>query len=368
MIYFIVNNNYHYYDFANQHSEFKNNNIALIEIPHNLDEREHNDLKTFYKYIRNSRPGLIGQVFNFLSLVMQIDKDITPTKDDILFIYTEYEILNQYIANRFKLAGSRVYLIEDGGFGTYIPFRLVDSEHLTWQEHLKKSIYRLLPGLSNIRLHKLNGFIFPWMVDTSIDGVCVYNPVALKRTIPIKLIKRPFQPQLKLVSGRVIFLNEPIYELYQSSEDYLTGLLQIIEALCSKFGEVFFKFHPRETDKWRNNIRQKVHIRFPGVIFIEENTAIEIIVEIYCPSLLASYFCSALLNLYDRDIEPLYLYHLIPDIKKQPIFLETTSVLIDLGYNFVSSFAEINTDFRSGLLDSSNYQEAIALTELVCRK
>lgn len=365
MIYFLINNNYQYHDFELHLSGINKCDVSLIEVPHALDERQHSGFSSFFRYFLASKNGLIAEVNNFFKVTKRIDYEIQPNKNDVLFFYTEHELLNHYIVAHFKKIGARVYLIEDGGFATYIPFRMTQSESLTGREKIKQLIYGLLPGLSGICLHKMNGYIFPRMLDSSIDGVCLYKPVKLNRSIPTKLLRRPYQPQLSSVTSGVIFLNEPIYDNYQNSENYLDGLEKIIAALCNKFSKVLFKYHPRETDEWREYIKQKVLFRFPKVIVIEENAIVEVIVEQYCPSLVASYFCAALLSLSDRGIEPLYLYHLIPELNGQPIFLETTAVLKEIGYNFVASFAEIDPSFRSGFLHKVTNQSAISLTELV---
>lgn len=368
MVYFIVNNNYQFYDVEIHLVGLNKSDVKLIEIPHTLDEREHLGFRSVFRYLPALQVGLIAQVKNYLQLIKRIDQDIIPSKEDILFFYTEFEILNQYVATRFKQAGARVYLIQDGSVGTYLPFRMVCSEPLTLKWYVKQSIYRLLPGLSRIRLHKLNGVIFPWMPDTSIDGVCIYRQVTLKRAISPILLQFPSQSQLSLVPDRIIFLNEAIYGLYQTAEKYIEGLDKIIGELCSRFDEVFFKFHPRETDEWRQRIRQEVLFRFPAVIVIEENTAIEMMIEQYHPFLVASYFCAALLSLPERGIESLYLYHLIPELNEQPIFQELTSVLNELGYNFVSDFSEVNSEYKSGLLRRSISPHAITLADLVAQR
>ena len=364
MIYFIVNNNYHVVDFDGHLARLQKNEVSLIEIPHALDMNARTDIKRF-TYIRARKNGLVAQILNFLSNVRQINQEIHPAKGDFLFMYTEYEILNQYMAYRFKKFCANVYLIEDGGFGTYVPFRLTVSESLTLKEWIKRELYRLLPGLSRMRLHKLNGHIFPWMVDENIDGVCTYEHVALKRQIKTILLQRNHKTPITLIPSRTVFLNEPIYGVYQSTEEYISGLRQIMEALCGKFDEVFFKFHPRETVEWRIKIQSHVLSRYPKLIIMEENSAVEILVDKYRPAVASSYFCSALLSLSDRGVEPLYLYHLLPTLKDQLIFREVTVILNELGYNFVHDFCDINSNFRSGLVGRSHVTAAITLDELV---
>lgn len=368
MIYFLINNNYQYFDSELHLSDIGNLDVTLIEVPYTLDARERSGFRFIFQYPRASKSGLIAQIRNFIQQRKRVDQEIHPSKDDVLFIYTEYDLLNQYIVAYFKKNGAKVYLIEDGGLATYLPFRMIESESLTIREKIKQWIYRRLPSMDTLQLHKVNGHIFPWMADRYIDGVCIYRPVAIRRNIPTVLLQHPIQPRVVPIQGTVVFLNEMMYHSYQRGDEYLAGLRQILESLCRGFDTVFFKYHPRETEEWRLRIMHNVLSHFPSLRVIEENTGVEEVIDLYRPSVAASYFSAGLLNLLNRGVEPLYLYHLIPDLSQQPICREATSVMNELGYNFVSNFSEIDSSFRSGLLDSSNYQEAILLSELVGRK
>lgn len=366
MIYFIINNNYQYYDFELHLFEIQAHDIALIEIPHALDAHEHHGVSLVLQYRAASRNGFVSQILNYLRQSRRIGHEIFPTKNDVCFLYTEYELLNQYIVMRFKKAGARVFLIEDGGLATYLPFRILDSELLTAREWVKQQIFRMLPGLSGLRLHKINGHILSWMPDSFLDGVCFYRPLAIARNIPTILLRRQPQPRIEGIQGRVVFLNEPMYIAYQNEEEYLIGLNQIIKSLCGDFDTVLFKFHPRETIEWRSRIRQRVLSNFPGVKIIEDNAGIEEVIDQYYPSVAASYFSAGLLNLLDRGVEPLYLYHLIPDLNQQPICREATSVLHELGYTFVHNFSDVSANYQSGLLGTSKAVGAVSLAELIC--
>lgn len=365
MIYFLLNNNYQYHDFARHLNGFDKGSVGLIEIPHTLDERMHTNIGAFHRYDIARNSGILSQCLKFLFAIRRIKREISLTKEDILFFYTEYEILNQYIVDRFKCAGARVFLIEDGGLGTYVPFRFTRSEPLTLKEWLQRSIYRCLPGLSKVRFLKLNGALFPQMTDLSIDAVLLYNPVKLLRNIETILLKKNSYTVSRLVKGRVIFLNEPIYQLYQNDKDYLVGLRNIIEALCLGYKEVLFKFHPRENIEWRNRIRREVLSFHQDVLVLEEDTEIEVLVEKYLPVAAASYVCSALLTLSYQGIQPVYLYQLIPDLARQPAFKEATLVLNEIGYRFILDYSEVGSDYSSKLEQYDYDQHSKTLDEVI---
>jgi len=363
MIYFLVNNNYHRYDLERNKANFHDSDITVIEIPHNLDQKCEGGFYNTFRFQPKEKSSLIVYFFNYLLVARKIKK-IKPTSSDILFLYTEFELMNQLVVRLFKAVGARVYLIEDGGMGTYVPFRSQFSEALTLKEHLKKIIYSMLPGLNELRFHKMNGVVFRWLPDLYFDGVCEYAPIPHRRKIPTILVRRPNIPSLQsTVKARVIFLNECIYDYYQNEDQYLSGLMVILDNLIFNFNEVYFKFHPREAPEWRANITIKVLNKYPTLKIIDNKTAFEEMVDIYRPAILASYFSSALLSLIECGIEPLYLYHLIPELREQPIFKEVTSILNQMGYKFAPSFSAINKNYQSGLI-GRRYKEAITLADI----
>ncbi len=369
MIYFLINNNHQYYDLKLHLSEINKQDVSLIIVPYMLDESELVGFGRTYTYPRAFKPRLIVQARNHIRQKRLVEKEIQPGQADVLFLYTEFDLLNQYIVTHFKHNGAKVYLIEDGGLATYLPFRMLNGEQLSVREKIKQWVYRLLPGLHTLRLHKLNGHTFPQMADKYIDGLCMYRPVPIRRNIPTILLRRAIkQTKISPTIGTVIFLNEPVYYIYQKPDDYLVGLKIIIQSLSGGFDDVLFKFHPRENAFWRMRITQEVLDRFPNLKVIEDDRAIEEVIESYRPSVAASYFSAGLLNLLDRGVEPLYLYNLLPNLSLQPVCREATAVLLELGYNFITEFSGANSGFKSGLMSSIDNINTISLADLVYKK
>ena len=365
MIYFLINNNYQYYDLKLHLLDISKQDVSLIIVPYTLDDSKIAGFGSIYRYPRASKPRLSAQVRNYLRQRKLVEKEIQPSRSDVLFFYTEYDLLNQHIVTHFKRNGAKVYLIEDGGLATYLPFRMMDADPLSAREKVKQWLYRSLPSLHTLRLHKLNGHTFPWMADKLIDGVCLYRPVSIRRDIPTILVRRAVQQsQIIPIRSMVIFLNEQMY-YYQTPDAYLAGLQKIMDGLCCGFDTVYFKFHPREDAAWRSRITHDVLDRFQKLKVIEDDSGIEDVIELYHPSVAASYFSAGLLNLLDRGVEPLYLYHLLPDISSQPICIEATTVLRELGYNFIHEISGATSGFQSGLMSRSYEADAISLTELL---
>lgn len=353
MIYLLVNNDYQFFDARLHAKHLKAYGLPsiLVEVPHALSETDrHSD---FSGQICLPSP-LRGRSWlsawpRYFMAVHEVARSIEPHADDVLFMYTEFELLNQIIALRFKRAGARVYLIEDGGVGSYIPLSLPGGETLSIKEWVVALMSRTLPGLNRTRFHKLNGVVFPWLPDSELDGVCLYRPLKIVRQIPVHVLQRTDAEEVNRKTGRVVFLNECMYDNYQSEEQYMAGLLQLLSLLLQGFDEVLFKFHPRETVVWRERIRTLLGERLPKVIFIDNDRAMESLIKEFRPEVIASYFSTVLLNLEGSSIEPMFLYHLLPELSSQKVFSQLTSLLVQWRYRFVCADVPAQSGYSSGL-------------------
>lgn len=353
MIYLLVNNDYHLFD-ARSHARnltAHGQPSILVEVPHALSET--NRSSCFSGQISLPSP-LRGRSWlsawpRYFMAAHEVAHLIEPHADDVLFMYTEFELLNQMVALRFKRAGARVYLIEDGGVGTYIPLSLPGGETLSVKEWVVALMSRCLPGLSRTRFHKLNGVVFPWLPDSELDGVCLYRPLRIVRQLPVHVLHRARAVKVNRKSGRVVFLNECMYDNYQNEAQYLAGLLQLLSLLIQGFDEVLFKFHPRETLAWRERIRIFLGERMPTVKFVDNDRAMESLVEEFRPEVIASYFSTVLLNLEGSSIEPMFLYHLLPELSSQKVFSQLTSLLTQWQYRFVGPDIPARSGYSSGL-------------------
>jgi hypothetical protein len=293
-----------------------------------------------------------------------VARTLKPGPEDTLLFFTEAEWLNQIIVQRFRRGGARVVMLEDGGFATYIPMSVADSEPLTLRERATQAAFRLVPGLRGSRLFKFNGHLFPRLPDRTIDAIALYRDVPLRRCVRTIMIRKPGRKACEVHPGTVIFLNERMYDHYQAADVYLTGLRRLLRSLISGFSAVHFKFHPRETEDWKGRIRGLLKSEFPAITLIEQAGTIEEVILDYRPEVLASYFSAGLLSIEYEGIEPLYLYHLLDDLREQPAFAIATRILRTWGYRFVGSDDEICSGYRSGIM-TDNPASAIDLQELL---
>jgi len=351
MIFFLINNSYQLYD-AKLHTSLTQTNkqrVDLIVIEHSISDPDYSNFGKVVEFPRFSYKSPIKSLIQSRHIKKKIDSDIAPTKNDVLFLYTEHDPFNQLVAILFKKSGAKVFLVEDGGFASYVPLCSERSESLSLKEKLKATIMRGLPELRNSRFYKVNGIPFPQMSEEYLDGVCLYRNARLHRKVKSFLVRRPVCNKIEKTNGSLIFLNEKIYGLYQAEESYMYYLDIILQELCSRFDIVYFKFHPRENDAHIQKISLKVLSKYPTIKIILEKKAIEELVYIYRPSHAASYFSAALLNLMDYGIEPLFVYPFVPPLVEQPSFKIVTMLLENWGYNFPSEFADMAPNFESGL-------------------
>lgn len=368
MIYFLVNNDYQLFD-ARRHAEAlceRGLTPSLVEVPHSLQEADRGQgfksVLTLATPLRSHR--WLGAWLCYFASVKEVERALRPQRDDVLFIYTEYELLNHFIVLQFKRAGARVYLLEDGGVGTYLPFSLPGDEPLSCKERVIAAMTRCLPGLGKTQFHKVNGVVFPWLEDKRLDGLCLYRPLEIVRSLPVFVLRRIRSAPVEPRRGRVIFLNERMYDDYQTAEQYLERLQSILASLAQGFDEVFFKFHPREEAEWKDRIRALLASQPPSVRIVECERAIEALVEDYRPEVIASYFSTALLNLDGTGIEPMFLYQLLPELASQKVFVQLTALLTQWNYRFVTAWGDARSGYRSGMTQGTAIKQ-VTVPDLV---
>jgi len=350
MIYFVVNNNYQYLEAARLAAEMEGMPCRLIAFPHTLALPA--DQQVFESVIVLETPA--GQPWlkawqDYLTIGGRLRKVLAPAAEDVLVLFTEFELLNHLTAIQFKRAGARVYLIEDGGVGSYIPLALEQPEAFSTKDRVYAGMIRAIPGLLHTHFTKFDGVVCPLLADRFIDGVLLYRNVAIRRKIPVMLVARPVASRVEVAAGRVVFLNQPFYsEHIQSEEAYTDGLHKIMTALCDGFPEVFFKFHPREPKEARDAIARDVLAAFPKVTILNGNGPFESMLAQLRPEAVASYNSTPLFNLVATGVQPMFVYSLLPDLRGLPSFRTMHELLEAWHYRFPSSWSELRTGFSAG--------------------
>lgn len=348
MLYLLVNNNYHLYDFDTWKNEFKDQEIFLIQVPHHLNTIYYDH--EFYNCV-SFKPFFTG-IISLLSyskikkLHAEIDKVIFPTSEDILLVYTEYEVLNQYIIQKFKGVNAKIWLLEDG-LATMALFNGI-FKRIKWKHHIMKWIFRYIYGYKYLEILYDGKNIFPIMTGKIFEGVCVSLGISIKRKLKLYQYRRQYE-LIEGLNGRcAIFLNEDIYKFYCKFDEYLKFLLMTLNAISHNFDIVYFKFHPRESNNYRSLISGEIN-RFSNIIIIEENQIIERVINNYRPKYAISFLSGSIINLLFRGLQPIYVYHLFPILERNQVLRGLTLYLESINYRYVSSLNEIDSSYSSGI-------------------
>lgn len=345
MIYFLVNNGYQYFD-VEAHLKL-GIKASLIIIPHKIDDYDKTRFKGTYHFETPWKSRRWMLIWPVRQLIRKINTSLFPASGDILFCYTEYEPVNQYVMARFKAAGAQVYLIEDGGVASYIANICTQPDPLTLKEIFLQFWTRYAITSPNYHSFKIGGEVFPRINDDAIDALLYYKPVLVARTIRRILISRPTQ-QIETQSNTLLFLNQPLYESYETPKRYLEVLKKVICGLAPQFKNIYFKFHPRDSQAWRERIQTCVRSACPRAIIVQEDHPVEFVIKEYSPKFVASFFSSALMGLTEMGIEPLFLYRLL-DLNQSRPLTTLDKILTELSYEFPDDFEAIDSEYRSGL-------------------
>ena len=366
MVYFLVNNNSHIVDFTNLYPDIKDMKLSLIQVPHTLNIIISNHC---FEYIYLYQKLKISFIQLFLSYKMnkrelnKIDTELYIQKDDTLFVYTEFELVNQYIIEKFNKIGARVYLLENGAATSYLFMSAKYKKSI--KNDIRLLFLKLLYGFNNTRLLYDGRSTFPILKDNCIDAVFFYlKPKRIIRNIKAYSIKQNIKQIDSLNSQTIIFLNQGIYSLFDNFDCYLNTLNNAINHLSYNFNKIYFKFHPREPVEIINKVRMVIE-KNNGII-IDSKMAIEEIIENYKPKYAISFYSFALINLAFMGIEPIFIYSFIPNYKKIQVLNHFDIYLKSLNYNFVTSFGLITSKYESGLLRLLREQvDSVSIIDLI---
>ena len=352
MIYFLVNNDYHYIEAENHAKELRRKSLdtSLIVIPHTL--RVSFNREIFPNIIKYNPPNGMKWLqawWLYVNIMQQIKKTVFPESNDKLVLFTEYEILNHLVSIKFKKDGASVYLLEDCGLATYLPLSIQNAENFSIKEHIKNLMIQQIPYLRNTNFTKIDGEVTPLLNDSYLDGICLYRDLRISRKVPLYIIKQPHKIKIIPCFGRVVFLNQPIYNNYiQSRQDYTIGIRKLLKSLLAGFDEVYFKFHPRESEEDKAYIIANILSGFPGIKLVESNAAFELMLSSLKPEVVASYSSAVLWTLSGTGVQPLFLFHLLEDLMLKTSFRITKDLLGKWNYNFPLGHDDVAKGFHAG--------------------
>jgi len=352
LIYFLVNNDYQYIEAERVARDLRTEgySVSLIAVPHTLTIDLNKALFSQIEWIDSpANSKWIYAWLRYLLASQLVRSSFAPTAFDKLIIFTEFELMNQIIAQWFKCCGAEIFLLEDGGAGTYIPLTLPRADPLTWKDRVKLAMIKLIPTLQRTHFTKFSGTLIPLLDDNVLNGIILYRNLRINRKPPVYVVRRPLQNRLEICRGKAIFLNQPLYkDNIQTQENYAVGLKKILTALSDGFDEVLFKFHPRESEARRNEIHKTILCNFPNVSLVGEREPLEHLLAKIRPEAVVSYHSTPLLNLKGTGINPIFVFHLLNDLKDQSAFVAMRALLVSWQYQFPSNWQDVSSGFDPG--------------------
>jgi hypothetical protein len=318
-----------------EHCEhLKEHEKSLIQIPHTLECIEKNEnfknIFTFETPFKGVKSFL--NIFKIKGVENEIKMNLKINSQDILFVCTEYEVLNQYIMSLFKKVDASVYILTEG-LATYLTYSVSHQSNLPIKEKIKLYYTKYILGYKYVEYLYYNKIVFPQINAKYIDGVMLYLDVQITRDITKYVISRDVK-KLILDVNKAIFLNEDVYHFYCTKNEFCTILKDILENMSKKFGVVYFKFHPRETEEnklWQAEIIKK----YKNIEVINDNTPFENLIETYQTKYVFSFLSAALLNVNAMGAIPVYVYHLYNAISKNSVFKQIDFILQNANYKFI---------------------------------
>lgn len=362
MIYILINNQYHVYDYNQWIDEFKSQKISLIQIPHSLNtvtkDNKFEKIYTYSRFLRN-----IFSLFHF-SRISKIHKKITneilPNENDVLLVYTEYEILNQYIINLFYKANAKIWLLEDG-----LATMTLCNSHFSGSNYKSKIYQFVLRYLYKYKYLKIYDLPdpTPLMDDMVFSGVCVKLGKSIKRQIPLfHILNKNILELTELKSDKAIFINNDMYNFFCTFEDYIEIIEKTLIALSPNFSEFYFKFHPRESQYFIDLIKQKIK-NIPNIKFLETEGIIEDQVDFIKPKYAFSFVSAALINLFHKGITPVFLYETDHRISNDKFVKEIKYFLQSVNYKPINKIEDFTIHYNCGL--ETENKESKSLFEII---
>ncbi len=362
MLYFLVNNNFHLIDADKHLVELKEYETSLIKIPHQLTISSNHSFNGEVEF-----PVLIARLKDYFNLprIFKLHRKIKKTfkevkSTDTLIFYTEFELLTHYIVTHFKKRKAKVILMEEG-IPTYLTFTGSLDSSIPLKKKLLGYYVKYMLGYFHSKTVGLNNRPINVLSDNQIDQLLLYTNIKVRRNVPVALLESEKLAFKQLNNHTVLFLNEAMYKHYIDFNSYLTIIDDILANLSLKFQNVYFKFHPRETDEFKNEIRIIIK-KHHKVSVVEDNQPVELMVEKIGAKYVTSFAAQTLLYLSNSNCIVLYLFHLYPKLMENTTLIQLKNVIDNMNYVSLNDWSEIESK-TLGFTDSANSNKYKSLKE-----
>lgn len=347
MIYFLVNNDYHLYlDFklAEQLSDYE---LALIQVPYSLNSIEKNLLfKKIYCFPNRLTASFIN-LFIFKNkinnILKEVDKKLFPNSNDVLFVHTEMDLLNQHIIKIFFEAGSKIFLLEDGT-ATICYFNM-ESNILNLKEKFREFLLKYFFGFKYLKFKKYGVQLIPEMENFVFKGVILNQGNSIKRNIPLFKLK-PFEESYEFLDQNgIIFFNQAMYFWFLTKDQYIDYINYLL-SVSFNFSVFYFKFHPSDDQDVKDKITNMININYPDVVVLNEEGIAENIISKYPVKYAMTFKSTAAFNLMNKGIVPIFINSMFSKIYHDDSFQAFNQFLNSIDYNSPSDLNQIKPGFN----------------------
>jgi hypothetical protein len=362
MIYFLVNNNYHLdldLKLAKQLSQHK---LGLIQVPYSLDIVSENlvfsKIYTFSDKIVPSIRSFFIHPYRISNTQREVKLKVHPKENDILFVHTDMDLLNQYIIQLFYENKAKIYLLEDGT-ATMTIYNICPLK-ASIKERIKTLILKHIYNFKYTKISVYGSYIIPVMKDFIFNGVIVNFGNSILRDIPLFKLSLKEEVIKDLDKNSAIFFNQPLYYWYLNELQYIDFLSDLLE-ISNNFVSFYFKFHPSDSNSFRAEISKLIQEKYCNITIITENDISENIIHKYPVAYAITINSTSSLNLINKGLIPVFLINLFNEAFPNENFMAFENFLKSINCYYPKELSEIRPGFCAFLEpENEENREAIA--------
>lgn len=352
MIYISIDNDYHFEQASSLVNKLNLRREQVKIISHHSPRNNNVKEADFEVILVKGHPLSDGMSFRKLAShlkshlhILDLNQVIDFKGNDILIIFTEYQLNNAVLAKKMKMAGGKVYLFDEG-----IGFYFNNSTHHKKSLSFKKLIFKFIlyfHGIPVLPKNAHEGVIFS-IKDVLIDKIYLRALIPINRNVPIEISPLSDVRRSRLSSEHetAAFFVATNFDCFGLKKEEMELARKVINHLTKVFSKVYIKIHP--SDYFSKNDVYDFYLSFNSKnLQVVDNSINAIkVIELYNPRVVVGSMSTVLFDAISEGAEAIFTYHLLPYVENFGVYTHT---LVSLSYNFVKSIDEITPEYKSGI-------------------
>ena len=350
MIYISIDNNYHFEQASKLIHKLDLTRSEFVIIKHNSIRNTNID-ETDLEVVRlDGHPLSDGMsfknIFAYLRVyqkALRIKSILRFAKNDVLIIFTEYQLNNAIYAKEIKKAGGCVYLFDEG-IGFYFNNSFLHKNSNPLKHFIFKYIFFLI-GLPVVSKNAQEGIVFS-IKDCFIDKVFLRMNIPINRNVPVNASPITDFEDKNFDSKRIVIFFAANFDCFKLKKEEMDLASKTITHLLGAFSKVFIKIHPSDYHA-KNDVFDFYNSFNDEKLRLIDNSIDAVkAIELFKPEIVVGSMSTVLFDALSKGVEPVFTYHLLPHVKNFQVY---TYTLANLGYNFIKSIDEISSEYKSGI-------------------